>query len=381
MAYESVIPLTIWMNMPSFYQIDLYRDLVRTQAVDLQVIFGQDIEQRRTSLGWRSPLVDVNFPYSILKGRQSIGEAIRLAWRQKDRLHIVNGIWAVPSLSAVLAVLRASNSRYLIYSEGPNPLKKVRPLVSTVKAQYARRIAHQGGILGIAEFSRQFYRQFGFPEKYVYEFGYFEAEPTLHLQRAQTDVVELIFVGQLIHRKGIDLLLQAFANLYRAEPRLRLTLIGDGEQRSEYEAQADDLGVAQAVCFKGIVPSDKIREYIAAACLLVLPSRFDGWGIVANEALSVGVPVVISDMCGAAELIQHEIDGYVFPSEDTNALYECLAHFIAHPEYWEAMRAAALREGERVSSATAAAYLVQCLRHFTGERAEKPTVPWLEKLY
>ncbi len=375
-----MIPLTIWMNLPSFYQVDLYRDLVKTGAVELEVIFAHELSSHRASMGWRSPLENVNFPYRVLDESGSMVTAARIAGARTHRVHIVNGIWAEPSFASALGILTAAGSKCLIYSEAPNPFSAPRPLRTQIKRLYGSWIARRGGVLGIASFARNFYRSIGFPGTHIYEFGYFETAAEIGPQPARADVIECVFVGQLIHRKGVDLLLTAFAPLVQQEPRLRLTLIGDGEARSELEAQAEQLGIRSALRFEGIMPSDQIRQRIAQAHLLLVPSRYDGWGIVANEALSVGVPVVISDMCGAAELIRPGENGYVFPSEDTDALAACLASYLSDPLQWSKMRQSAFQIGKLISSEVAAHHLVECIRHFTGTLQTKPTAPWLKGL-
>ena len=65
-----------------------------------------------------------------------------------------------------------------------------------------------------------------------------------------------------------------------------------------------------------------MQACIAAADLLALPSRWDGWGLVVNEALAVGVPVIASNACGASDLIRQDVNGYVFTSEDAASLRE-----------------------------------------------------------
>jgi glycosyltransferase involved in cell wall biosynthesis len=100
--------------------------------------------------------------------------------------------------------------------------------------------------------------------------------------------------------------------------------------------------------------------------------------MVINEALAVGVPVMVSDQCGASDLIRHGVNGYVFRSEDAQALCDCLRHFLnQQPEERRAMRRAARVTGESVAADIAARYLIDCLKHMTGILNEKPVAPWL----
>ena len=110
---------------------------------------------------------------------------------------------------------------------------------------------------------------------------------------------------------------------------------------------------------------------------LILPSRFDGWGVVVNEALSVGVPVIVSDTCGAADLVHHGENGYVFVSQNSESLRTCLKNFLAQDENKRLeMRRAARATGESISTKVVAPYLVQCLQHMLGQISDKPLAPW-----
>src|ERR1051325_5103774 len=106
--------------------------------------------------------------------------------------------------------------------------------------------------------------------------------------------IEILFVGQLVRRKGVDLLLDALAPLWAEYPTLRLTLIGEGDERAALESQAAASGFRDRVTFAGARPADEVRTRLMAADLLVLPSRWDGWGMVVNEALAAGVPAIVS---------------------------------------------------------------------------------------
>src|SRR2546423_12890186 len=109
-----MLPLTVWMNYPSFYQGDLFRSLLASAQVDLQVIFAKRLPADRLQLGWDEDLH--GYAYRFLDPRHRLSDARRLAWAARRRLHIVNGIWAEPAFTAALLTLAAARSRYAIYS-------------------------------------------------------------------------------------------------------------------------------------------------------------------------------------------------------------------------------------------------------------------------
>jgi glycosyltransferase involved in cell wall biosynthesis len=189
---------------------------------------------------------------------------------------------------------------------------------------------------------------------------------------------EIVFAGRLVRDKGIDVLFDALRPLFIEYADLHLTLIGPGEERAALVARAAASGFQDRLTFTGVMAADRVQARIAKADLLVLPSRGDGWGMVINEALAVGVPVIASDVCGASDLIRHGVNGYVFRSENVQELRDCLRHFLnLQGEARQAMRHAALVTGESLAADIAARYVIDCLKHMTGVTNDKPVAPWL----
>jgi glycosyltransferase involved in cell wall biosynthesis len=125
-------------------------------------------------------------------------------------------------------------------------------------------------------------------------------------------------VGQLIYQKGLDVLIQALA-MTHAESCF-LHIIGNGSEETSYENLAKRQQVDPFIQWHGTMPNEQVLDHMAKADLLVLPSRYDGWGAVVNEALTVGTPVLASDACGASCLLTSDFLGDVFPSGNTSKL-------------------------------------------------------------
>jgi glycosyltransferase involved in cell wall biosynthesis len=125
-------------------------------------------------------------------------------------------------------------------------------------------------------------------------------------------------VGSLIPRKGVDVLLRAFARGFHGAPG-RLLLVGEGPERPALERLADELGVAGRVIFAGEVASPE-RLLAHAVDVHVLASRSEAWGLSVAEAAACGVPSVCSDREGLAELVRDGVTGLRVPAEDPEAL-------------------------------------------------------------
>jgi glycosyltransferase involved in cell wall biosynthesis len=375
-----MLPLTIWMNMPSFHQDDLFASLAASGEVELRVIFANELTAERQQLGWNAGARQ--YTYRTLRSPYALMEAANIARRERDRLHIINGIWAEPAFAIALTTLKLMGSRFVIHSESPDDLQRRTALRRLRRAAFGQWIAHSAtGILAISHFAADFYRELGCTDEQLYPFGYFRDRPdcaTAIREAANLAQIEIVFAGQLTHRKGVDLLLDAMRPLLAEYGGLRLTLIGDGDQRAALEAQAAVFGFQDRIAFVGAMAAAEVQGRIAAAHLLALPSRWDGWGMVINEALSAGVPVAVSTQCGASDLIRQGVNGYLFRSENVQELRDCLRHFLNQPPAERrAMCRAARFTGDSVAADIAARYLIDCLKHMTGMSNDKPIAPWL----
>ena len=131
----------------------------------------------------------------------------------------------------------------------------------------------------------------------------------------------LLYVGRLSTEKCIDVLLRAFAKLLKAIPSAQLVIIGSGPQADALKALATDLSVGNLVVFTGAMDQASIADQYSSSTCLVLPSRSEPWGLVVNEALHYGCPVVVSDNCGCVpELVQEGITGFSFKTFDEDDL-------------------------------------------------------------
>jgi glycosyltransferase involved in cell wall biosynthesis len=377
-----MLKVTMWLVVPSFYQGDLLRALVATGELDLEVIFARPLSEDRIELGWKNDVA--GYSYRFLNEQNRIWDAVRLVWSQRERIHIVNGMWMEPSFAAALATLAAIGSTYAIYSEAPDPSVSrsgAKKLCTTVFGRMI--VARASGFFPVSHFGVAFFRRLGAQSQNTYPYGYFRshASPLANSTMCNDDDqdrIEIVFVGQVVHRKGIDLLLDAIKPLFGEHPTLYLIIIGMGDSLEGIQRQVESLGLMERISFEGVLPSDQVLSRLRNADLLVLPSRWDGWGIVINEAFAVGIPVVVSNRCGASELVRDGINGYVFHSEDVMNLRSCLQRFLRNKEDWAGLRTASARTGERISAEAIAPYLVESLKHMVSNVDESPTAPWIQ---
>ena len=156
----------------------------------------------------------------------------------------------------------------------------------------------------------------------------------------------VIAVGRYVYQKGFDLLLKAWAIVEKECPDWILTILGQGE-RSQYETLIDELKIDRNNC-KLLGPTDQIQDEYMKSSLLVMSSRFEGFGMVLIEAMACGLPVISFDCpCGPKDIIQDHVDGLLVENGNIDKLAEAIIWMIQHPEQRKAMAVKAIGNVQR----------------------------------
>ncbi len=130
-----------------------------------------------------------------------------------------------------------------------------------------------------------------------------------------------LYVGRLAEEKNILGLLSAYASYRHEGGTWSLVVAGDGPQGAEARRYSEDLGIAASVRWMGMQSSGELVILYAFASCFVLPSIREPWGLVVNEALASGIPVLVSDRCGcASDLVQPGHNGFMFDPSTPEAL-------------------------------------------------------------
>ena len=163
---------------------------------------------------------------------------------------------------------------------------------------------------------------------------------------ASLDNKQVIAVGRYDYQKGFDRLIEAWRLVNDFFPDWKLKIIGDGELRKEMETVINNYKMENCIELKNSV-LDILSEYLTVS-FLVLSSRYEGFGMVLVEAMSVGLPVVSFDCkCGPKDIITEAEDGFLIPEGDVPALAERIMQLIENPNLRKQMGQAAKRNTER----------------------------------
>jgi glycosyltransferase involved in cell wall biosynthesis len=142
------------------------------------------------------------------------------------------------------------------------------------------------------------------------------------------------FVGRLVSQKGADILLKAFALVERRHPTARLVLAGDGPLRAVLERQARALGLRRALFLGWRADA---ADILAGIDLLAMPSRWEGFGLVALEAMAAAKPVVAARVSALPEIVLPEQTGLLVKPDDPDDLARAILRLLHEPEHAVAM--------------------------------------------
>jgi len=148
--------------------------------------------------------------------------------------------------------------------------------------------------------------------------GYYAKNP-------ETDPVapRFFYFGRLSAEKGLCDLLEAFSRVREKIPAAKLDIVGSGSLERELRDRATELGIDAAVAFLGPKTLEAVGVHLMESTAVILPSHREPWGLVVNESLSYGCPVVVSNICGCVpELVLDGITGYSYLSGDVAALFD-----------------------------------------------------------
>jgi glycosyltransferase involved in cell wall biosynthesis len=165
-----------------------------------------------------------------------------------------------------------------------------------------------------------------------------ETGDAIQVSGTHSDRFRIVYVGQVVPRKGVHYLIEAFNTLDKSS--MELLLIGRvDETMSPLVNRAAECNAKIRIV--GELPKKELYRLYNSAAVLVLPSLADSWGLVVLEAMACGVPVIVSENTGSAEAIQEGVNGYVVPIRNPEALQEKLIYLYEHPEMRQEMGLAA----------------------------------------
>ena len=336
-------------NYPSPYRVNFYDELGKN--LDVTVLFADRVEQKVTrDAAWFEDsrggfrMVQLKKRILTIHGRDLCVDVTQ--WVRKDFDAIV--VCGYSSPTAVLAMAYMRLHKIPFYMEVDGGL--IRP-DSKLKYEIKKRLVTlPDAWISSGRFTTKYLTHYGADESKIQYYPFSSLwerdipasvptrEEKQQLRRKlglQEDRI-VISVSRFIPSKRLDMLIRSAAELGES---VGIYLIG-GEPTEEYLQIQRELG-ADNVHFVGFLKKDKLADYYRAADLFALPTQTDVWGLVINESMAYGLPVITTDRCVAGlELIESGKNGYIIPVDDNAALTEAIRTVFASDH--AAMGAAAL---------------------------------------
>jgi len=320
------VKILAFADFPSPYRVEVFKGLAK--EYDMLVVFDKMSDQNRNA-AWFCKNTGLN-SISLLEeaGRMQFEKELKQIKKYDLVLaydyHIKNAIR--------LEIDCIKNKvPYIMNLDGAFIRKN---FIKNIIKRYL--ITHAAGYFASGNHAAEYFKYFGADENKIYYHPFTslhadevlkeplsETEKTRYKKKLGVDKSKMVLtIGQFIHRKGFDVLLEAWNK--EMDESCSLVIVGGGEEENQYRQYIADhnLKNVQLVGFK---QKEEIFEYYKAADLFVLPTREDIWGLVINEAMACGLPVISTNMClGAVELIENGINGYIVPVNNSNELTEAM---------------------------------------------------------
>ena len=361
--------------MLAFHQVSHITALAAHPGVAVTWVVQEALSPERSALGWTVPEI-AGVEVVVAPDEAAIRRLV--SERPDDSVHVFTGIHQDPVARKAFYLCAHSAAKVGLLVEAPFP-GRLRDLISPIlhrahRLFYGKRIRF---IIAMGHMAAEFYESVGYSRALIFPYGYFppapadSSDPTAGLPRKSE--VQLLYLGQLTQRKGVDLLLDALGPLTDLD--WRLTIVGSGDQKDTLAALSKQLGLERRLTFYASLENQAAMRLMGQSDLLVLPSRHDGWGVVVNEALMRGVPVICSDNCGSSDLLAESWLGEAFAAGSVPSLKAALRRWISRgrrtPEETEKIRA----WSRRIEGDVAARYLLQAIRCALFQEP-RPSPPW-----
>ena len=337
--------------VPSPYQRDLFRALANHPDVELEVAY---LEEAAPDSPWpRQPLAPFEsvLPGTTLgRGRVRSHANRQLPDPGRYDAYIVNTALTALTTQRMFRCLK-SHPNWFFWGEILRQNTGVKHLVQN---RLSSPLQTATAIVAIGSRARDDYQR-RFPSCRIEQLPYLCDISKFRSAAPDNPVPVFLFCGQMIERKGIDLLLDAFVRLQESGTRAKLVLAG--------RASSLTRNLPPEIELAGFQSPEDLPTLFARADVFVLPSRHDGWGVVINQAIGAALPVISTDAVGAAvDLVEHETNGLIVPPGEVAPLTEAIRKLAEAPLMRQRMAKASAEKARDLTPEAGARHWVDILK-------------------
>ncbi|GEN76164.1 glycosyltransferase family 4 protein [Chryseobacterium hagamense] len=329
---KKVIYLTY---IPSPYRVDFFNEL--SKNIDLKVVF---YNKSMDNSPWKKDDKVNNFDHTFLfenSKLKGIFTLFKLLRSHKNDILVVGGYSLLPEIFTIFYCI-FFRKEFILNSDGgfitegffKTNFKKI--LISSAKywlssgINTSKTLIYYGAISNhISEYSFSSLHENEVLDSPLTKQEVNQLRNQLDLKK---DVRYLIFVGQLVHRKGVDTLLKSLEFLN--DPSIEVLIIGTGTELESLKIIMQNPNIPNKVNFLGKQSKDVVLKYLKIADLFVFPSREDIWGLVLNEAIGNALPIITTYNVGSAfSLINQGKNGLIVEAEDSYLLAQAIKNILS----------------------------------------------------
>lgn len=325
-----------------------------------------------------------NLEEIILEGQDNSEKYVKdLFNKYPNAIHIFNGFRGKTKIY-LKKYVENKNTKIGILAERPSyfgtkirvSLKRIAiwSLYHFYSARYDKKI---DVFLALGQKGVDTYRLLGFNGNALFPFMY---NPLIGpnektVIEKKTNSINMLYIGRFSATfKGVDILLEAIKTIDKQNWQLDF-VGGYGDFRNEV------INFAKShahVRFKGTWKSDEVISKIKEYDLCIIPSKYDGWNLISNEAINAGVGVIITDQAGSDELVKVSGAGIVVPADNVEALSEAILKVLNNPELVQQFKKNAQIYAPRISSEVVGKYFIDVMDYtFYQKSKSRPKCPWL----
>lgn len=364
--------IVFWQNCLSPHQLPYIARLMDDDRVDeVVVVAGEDVSADRRSMGWQVASYDGLERCSVIVKPDEQTANSLFAMRQEDSHHLFSGIRADRFVFECLKRSMGFNLKRSIITERPNRYDFKRN-IRNAKPYWLHRIRFFlqdrtfaksiDSVFAMGDEAVAYYKSLGMNWK-VFPFCYCTESQQSGGENCSADrQPEFIFCGSLSPRKSPVVIVEALKCLDQQQFG-HVTFVGGGPLRTSIEESVATSDLREKVLLVGSKQQTETQTYMAKADVLILPSLYDGWGAVVNEALQSGCYVICSDECGASDMIREDSRlGLVFKAGDVRQLSQAISFCCNNISEIRTNRNFRIAwADEHISGSAVAKYMVDCL--------------------
>lgn len=376
--------LVFWFDRPPRAGAGAFRYIANNWGNTVFYLCVEPLSAERKSGGWQESDHGKAVLLFISEKKDPHSFVEKFVKDHEDAIFVCNGLRSKTSPFIKKYLLKTSEKRLAFWSERPgvygNQFKKIQRFLflKILYQYYALRYKSKIKVfLPLGMSGVKTFEAFGWKSESMFPFMYdppflggIQKEP-----ERKENLLRFLYVGRFARStKGLDVLLKALEKI--VGDNWRIDLVGGYGEYKDYAISWVENRPNAA--FLGTWPSSEVSNRASMYDVCIVPSRFDGWNVVVNEAIRAGIGVIASDEAVSHELVEASGAGIVVPAGNIDALKDAIQNVIDNPGLGETWKARARTYAPRISSENVGKYFIEVLDYiFIDPSRPRPSCPWL----